>query len=140
MFSTDIASDNENVLSKTVTWLARAFLAVVVLLVIGLVADSPRRQRRDDDIRSHLTAKAQTLKDQLDRAFPIGTAQVEIVDFLRKQPTHWRDESEGHYWLSVGTGPSGVWYCGSMDVGIWAKFEDGRLMSTRVGTWSLDCL
>jgi hypothetical protein len=140
VFSTDIASDNGRVISKIVTWLTRALLAIGVLVVLVYVADSPRRQRRDDDVRRRLNAKAHALKVDLDRNFPVGAPQSDVVDFLRKQPTHWRSEPENRYWLSVGTGPSDVWYCGSVDIGIWAKFERGRLISTEVGTWSLDCL
>ena len=114
--------------------------AFSVLVVLLFIADSPRRRQHDDDVRRGLNERAQALKDRLDRHFPLGTAQAEVVAFLRKQPTHWRDEAKDRYWLSIGRGPSGVWYCGSIDVGIWAKFEAGRLTSTEVGTWSFDCL
>ena len=137
------ASDNGTVVLKEMTWQARAQLvvgALFVLLVLGYLADSPRRHQRNEDVRRVLNAKAQALKAEIDRSFPVGTSQADIIEFLRKQPTQWRDETDDGYWLSIGSGPSGVWYCGSMDVGIRATFERGRLITTEVGTWSLDCL
>ena len=125
------------------TWRIRALLIVgvmVVLVVLGAIADAPRRRQRDEMIRRSLYAKAQILKEDLDRAFPVGAAQGDAVDFLRRQPTDWRIESEERYFLSMGRGPSGVWYCGPEDIGIWTRFNAGRLVSTEVGSWNSNCL
>jgi hypothetical protein len=86
-------------------------------------------------------AKAQILKNEVDQRFPAGASQAAVIVFMRGASRGFH-ESEGadSYWLSIGHEPSGVWYCGPMEVGVVARFKDHRLLTTEVQSWGLNCL
>jgi len=83
-------------------------------------------------------AKAQALKDEIDRLLPAGTPRSRFIEFARTRAGWLGDGGDGYY-ISVGQEPSRVWYCGPWEVGVLARFTDDRLTVTEVSTWGLNC-
>lgn len=111
---------------------------IVVLVAIGLW----RRQARLQAVAAN-TAKAETLKRTLDRRFPLGALETDVVAALKSgHPGYvtWAASNWTEYGLAVGDEPSDVWFCGSWTRGVKLRFESGRLASTSVERWSGDCL
>ena len=117
-------------------WASGVTLLVVLIAVYWYVTE-----QREQHIRQAMRAKAQALKEAVDRRFPVGSSAEAVSEFLDRQPAAWRALSSGRdYWLSIGKAPSGMWHCGPIDYGIIAVFKDGRLQSTRVDSMALNCL
>ena len=115
-------------------------IAMIGTCAISLTAWCVASNRHDERIRRELHGKAQAAKDDIDRRFPPGSPQFQVIDYLRQQqPTRWHSEAEDDYYVSVGKQPGGAWYCGPMDVVIIAKFHDRRLISTEIDEIGLDC-
>jgi hypothetical protein len=121
------------------TWTARVAIGIGALMLVSVAYLAYRHH--NEELRREMHATAQLLKDEVDRRFPIGAAQSDVVVFLHSQSRGFH-ESEGSndYWLSIGQEPSGVWYCGPMEVGMVAQFKDHRLLKTEVWTWGLNCV
>jgi hypothetical protein len=124
-----------------VTWRSKTIAAVgVVAVVAGAVgARYVAARHRDEQIRREMHEKARTLKDEIDRRFPVGTPRADFMTFADKQPG-WHARSGDDYYISIGQEPSRVWYCGPWEVGVVAKFNADRLASTSIGSWGLNCL
>ena len=63
--------------------------------------------------------------------------------FLQKEhPQHvrWSASNWTEYGLPVGEARGGVWYCGSWTRGVKLRFESGKLVSTALERWSVECL
>lgn len=121
-------------------WRLLSVLMTVALLLATIGLD--RRHTRLQAVAEN-TAKAETLKVVLDRRFPAGTLESDLVPILREEyPNHVMSPATGstEYGLPVGDEPSDVWYCGSWTRGVRLRFEAGRLASIRVERWSVDCL
>jgi hypothetical protein len=123
------------------SWRAKAAIAVAIILLaygwrhyresvrLGAVAEN--------------TIKAQKLKSEIDKRFPVGTSESEILDFLRKEHPDfitWPSGAWMEYGVSVGQEPSNVWYCASFTAYVSLRCEDRRLVRTAISRWSLDCL
>jgi hypothetical protein len=85
-----------------------------------------------------MRAKAQVLKDEIDRRFPAGTSRARFMEFADKWPG-WHGQAGGDYYLSIGQEPSRVWYCGPFEVGVVSRFKDDRMVNTAIQTWGLNC-
>ena len=62
-----------------------------------------------------MQAKAEALKDEINRRFPTGTRRWDFGPFAASW-TGWHATSGNDHYLSVGQIPSPVWYCGPWDV------------------------
>jgi hypothetical protein len=100
--------------------LKTALAAVGIVVVVGGTAWL-YRDRHISRLHEANVAKAGSLKNEIDRRFGAGATQTEVVEFLRQQTYGiglMRSESANGYWLSVGSGPSRVWYCSEEEVGV----------------------
>jgi len=86
-----------------------------------------------------MQAKAQALKDEIDRRFPTGTDRAEFQPFAEGW-TGWHAASGNDQIFSVGQVPSDVWYCGPWDVVVVVRFKDERLTDTSISQIGLNCL
>jgi len=118
---------------------AKVTLAAVVIGIAIASATFVLSSGNDDVVRLGMEAKAGSLKQEIDRRFPAGTPRSEVIAFLKSQ-SGWSSEGRDDYWLSVGQAPSGVWYCGPVEVGVRVRFQQDQLVGVVVGSWGLDCL
>ena len=110
----------------------------VVLITSGIWGHHARRQAVAQN-----TVRAEKLKSVIDQRLPPGTLESDAVSALKRDyPGYvvWPGANAIEYALPVGDEPSDVWYCGSWTRGVKLRFESGRLVSTSVERWSLDCL
>jgi hypothetical protein len=121
---------------------SRTVVATFSASLILLISVGCFGSRHSEQIRREMHVKAQALKKEVDALFPIGAPQSTVVEFLRKRRTEFQgggtDGPES--WISIGQVPSRVWYCGPWEVGIVARFQEGRLVQTYVTSWSVNCL
>ena len=92
----------------------------------------------DERLRREGYAKAQKVKDDIDRRFPTGTLRAQFMEFADKwSGPHGVSESTG--WISVGEVPSHVWYCGPWEVGVVVSFAQDRVSTTKVESRGVNC-
>jgi hypothetical protein len=84
-----------------------------------------------------MQAKAQALKDQIDRRCPSGTRLSDFDSFAASW-TGWHATSENDHYRSVGQ-MSPAWYCGPWDVVVVVRFKDERPTDTAVNRIGLNC-
>lgn len=114
-------------------------LSVFVVVAVSVAACVTVSRRHDEQLRREGFAKAQQLKDDIDRYFPAGTPRRQFLQWSDKW-SGWHSTGEGKdQWLSVGQIPSHVWYCGPWEVGVVVSFENDRVSATRVERWGLNC-
>jgi hypothetical protein len=123
------------------SWRGKAGIAVTIFLL----AYGWRQYRESVRIRAvaENTIRAQTLKREIDRRFPSGTLESEVLDFLRKEHPDfvtWPSGNRTEYGVPVAEEPSNVWYCGSFTAYVRLRCEDRRLVLTEITRWSNDCL
>jgi len=113
---------------------------VVVFAVVATVvgAGMAVSRRHDGQLRREGYAKAQKLKDDIDRRFPAGAPRPQFMEFADKWPG-WHADNVSSHWISVGQIPSHVWYCGPWEVGVIVSFDKDRVSTTEVGSWGLNC-
>jgi len=117
----------------------RTRLAVgAVVLFIAIGAQCVTSHYHDARIRGDMQAKAEALKDEINRRFPTGTRRSDFGPFAASW-TGWHATSGNDHYLSVGQIPSPVWYCGPWDVVVIVRFKDERLMDTAVNRIGLNC-
>ena len=122
---------------ECVTLRTRTLIAfAVVAAAVGACATVSRRH--DEQLRREGFAKAQTLKDDIDRRFPVGTPRTQVMEFANKW-SGWHADSGSSHWISVGQIPSHVWYCGPWEVGVRVSFVEERVSATSVERWGLNC-
>lgn len=112
---------------------------VALLLVAGIGGQCVRSHYHNARTRRDVHAKAQALKDEIDRRFPTGTDRAEFQPFAEAW-SGWHAESGNDQFLSVGQVPSDVWYCGPWDVVVVVRFKDKRLTGTQISQIGLNCL
>jgi hypothetical protein len=137
--------------AKRRSWLRTAVATAFVLAVLAIVwqqaAEGIRRRAVAENIRRRAvaenTTKALQLKVLIDRRFPLGSAESQVVRFLQQEhPEHvsWPATTSSEYRVPVGEEPSDVWYCGSWTRGVRLRFESGKLAQSVVDRWSVNCL
>jgi hypothetical protein len=95
-------------------------------------------RRHDERLRREGYAKAQKLKDDIDRRFPAGTLRAQVDEFAGKW-SGWHAESNSSHYISAGQVPSHVWYCGPWEVGVTVSFNEDRVSATQVDSWGVNC-
>ena len=123
----------EFVIPRTRT--AVVFAVVAAVVVTGCVVS----HRHDERLRVEAYAKAQQLKGEIDRRFPLGTSRLQFIEFADSWSGEHGDSGNSH-WVSVGKVPSRTWYCSAWQVGVVVSFERDRVSATRVDSWGWDCL
>jgi hypothetical protein len=124
-------------------WRVKA-LTVALVLISGLAyVGRQRSEAHRMQVVEINNVKALQVKADIERRFAIGTAEAELVEFLRNeyrgfQTMHIGGQTE--YWVPIGREPSGVWYCGSFTAYVAFEFVGARLTGTRITRWSADCL
>ena len=113
---------------------AVVFAVVATVVVTGFTVSRLHDQR----LRREGYAKAQKVKDDIDRRFPAGTLRVPFLEFVRKWPG-LQSVSESSAWISVGEVPSHVWYCGPWQVGVRVSFAQDRMSATEVESRGVNC-
>ena len=119
-------------------------MGITLILLSGLCYVS---RQRSEAIRAQAVennnVKANQLKAEIDRRIAMGAAEAEVVAFLRaRHPNHisFLAGRRNEYFVPVGSEPSNVWYCGSIQAGVMLRCEGGRLINTEIARWSNDCL
>ena len=115
-----------------------AIVAVAVAIVGYAGARFVISRQHDDQVRREMHAKAQILKDDIDRRFPAGTLRAQFMEFADKW-SGWHADSFDDYFISVGQVPSPVWYCGPWDVVVVVSFAHDRLSATKIGSLGRNC-
>ena len=110
------------------------FAVVATVVVTGFTVS----RQHDERLRREGYAKAQKLKDDLDRRFPTGTPRPQFMEFADKW-SGWHADSHSSHHISVGQVPSHVWYCGPWEIGVTVSFNEDRVSGTKVNSWGLNC-
>ena len=121
----------------------RSLLVAVTALAVVLITIWIGRRHARLQFVAENTTKAEKLKIAIDRRLAPGALESDVVPVLKRHYpgyTEWPGANATEYGLPVGDEPSDVWYCGSWTRGVKLRFESGRLVSTSVERWSLDCL
>jgi hypothetical protein len=116
-----------------------------IIVAIGLAHYGYRLFREPERLRivAENTRKAEALKAEIDRRFPLGTLESKIVDFLtREHPDYanWGGLTNADYGVRIGLEPSNVWYCESWTAYVQLRLTGGRLSKTEIIRGSTDCL
>jgi hypothetical protein len=119
-----------------------ALLAAVVLaaLLYGWVQHREGVRLR---IVSENTAKAQLVKNAIERRLAVRAPEAEVLAFLKQAyPRYETSPSQGRteYWIEIGKEPSGVWYCGSFTAYVRLDVREGRFTGAEIARRSFDCL
>jgi hypothetical protein len=97
---------------------------------------------RDAQVRRRVQMKLAGVKHDIDARFPTGAPKSDVLAFLRSRFVEagcgGTDQNCDLFY--VDQEPSGVWYCGPIDVGILVAFRDDRLVETRVSGRANNCL
>jgi hypothetical protein len=116
----------------------------VLLITIGIWERHARRQAvAMRQAVAENTARAEKLTIAIDQRFRPGALESDVVSALKRDYPGYVVSPSGsatEYGLAVGQEPSDVWYCGSWTRGVKLRFESGRLVSTSIERWSVDCL
>jgi len=123
----------------------RATVGIVAAVLLIAALMGWRHHRADIRLRAvaENTAKGEELKEALDRRFPIGASEAEVLDFLQRAHPDFRtfpSTARTEYWVPVGIEPSNVWYCRSTTAYVVLRFEARQLVRSEIGRWSADCL
>jgi hypothetical protein len=92
-------------------------------------------------------AKAEQFKHEFDATVPKGTTLAAVEDYLKTQGVNVQQSlglRDGRTFvqelmIEVVTERSINWYCGTASVGLVARFDSNRLVSSSVSSWSFDC-
>jgi len=95
-------------------------------------------RRHDERLRREGYAKAQKLKEDIDRRFPAGTLRAEFNKFARGW-SGWHATADSSDYISAGQVPSHVWYCRPWEVGVTVSFNEDRVSTTKVDSWGVNC-
>jgi hypothetical protein len=121
-----------------------ALVAAVLLLTANCYAGKNEAERLR--IVAQNTARAEGLQRQIDRRFPPGAAEGDVLAFIRAEhpgtmgPNFGGGTNSSSYMIPVGREPSSVWYCGSFTAYLRLFFENKQLVRSEITRWSADCL
>jgi hypothetical protein len=123
---------------------ARHVALLVAAVATGYVGCAVSR-RHDESVRRDVDRKLEGIKNDLDARFPSGTSKAEVLAFMQSrfpQAYGGMEDCGGNscHLFFLDTEPSGVWYCGPIDVGVTIEFRDEALAGVRLLSRANDCL